>query len=48
VLVLGGGVSYEVEFVTLGGETIALATLPSARVRPATAQEMPHARLLAT
>ncbi len=34
VLVHAGGAGYEVEFMTPGGETIAVATVPARAVRP--------------
>lgn len=40
------GTGYEVEFMTLSGETITVVTLMSAQVRPATPREIPHAREL--
>ena len=44
VLVHRNGEAYEVEFVTLGGETVAVVTLSAAQVRPISRDEMPHAR----
>lgn len=41
-----GGAGYEVEFCTLTGETIAVASVIASQVRPVTAQEMPSARRL--
>jgi len=38
---------YEVEFVTLEGETIAVVTLPSSKVRPVAHGEIAHARPVA-
>jgi hypothetical protein len=46
VLVHEGGRAYEVEFVTLGGETAALLTLYAEQVRAGTAADLPHARKL--
>jgi hypothetical protein len=40
------GVAYEVEFMTLAGETIAVATLEAAQVRPLARRDMAHAREL--
>ncbi len=40
------GEAFEVEFLTLHGETIALATLEASQVRPVLKREIPHARLL--
>ena len=42
-----GGVGYEVEFVTLDGETISVVTLSASHVRPIAAGEIAHARLVA-
>lgn len=39
--------SYTVEFMTLGGETLAVLTLPKANVRPVAADEIAQARPLA-
>lgn len=39
--------AYEVEFVALDGETLAVETLRADQVRPIGRHEMPHARLLA-
>ncbi len=47
VLIHRGGAGYEVEFATLEGETIAVATLPASQVRPIARQEIAHARPLA-
>jgi hypothetical protein len=41
------GRAYEVEFVTLGGETLAVVTLPADAVRVATGREIAHAREVA-
>ena len=37
---------YEVEFMTLGGETIAVLSLSPAQVRPVGRREIAHARLV--
>ncbi|KAB2849926.1 MAG: DUF4926 domain-containing protein [Hyphomicrobiaceae bacterium] len=37
-------VGYEIEFVTLGGETIAVVTLPSGAVRKTGSREIAHVR----
>jgi uncharacterized protein DUF4926 len=37
---------YEVEFMTLDGETIAVVSLSSAQVRPVGRREIAHARLV--
>ncbi len=47
VLVHRDGAAYEVEFVTLGGETLAVVTLPADAVRAATGREIAHAREVA-
>ena len=46
VLVHQGGKGYEVEFTTLGGETIAVVSVSSAQVRPGR-NEIANARGLA-
>ena len=40
------GRAFEVEFLTLEGETVAVATLESSQVRPVQKREITHARLL--
>jgi Domain of unknown function (DUF4926) len=40
------GAGYELEFMTLTGETIAIVTLLASQVRPAANREIPHARNL--
>lgn len=47
VLVHGQGTGFEVEFVTLDGETYAVTTLTSDDVRPIDRNEIAHARVLA-
>jgi Domain of unknown function (DUF4926) len=47
VAVHRGGAGYEVEFVTLAGETIAVETVPAGRVRPVGRKEIAHAPLVA-
>jgi len=44
VLVHRDGKGYEVEFVTLAGETLTIVTLTSDRVRPVEQGEIAHAR----
>lgn len=46
VLVHEGGKGFEVEFVALDGETIALVTLTPAELRPVGRREIVHARPL--
>jgi len=38
------GKAYEVEFTTLAGETVAVATVEATSVRPVTGREITHAR----
>jgi hypothetical protein len=40
------GEAFEVEFLTLHGETVAIATLMASQVRPVLKREITHARLL--
>lgn len=40
------GEGYEVEFVTLGGQTIAVASLLARQVRPVNKQDISHVREL--
>ena len=40
------GVAYEVEYVTLAGETIAVATVEAAQVRPVGKRDLNHVREL--
>jgi hypothetical protein len=47
VMVYGDGEAFEVEFITLAGDTIAVVTLPPEAVRPADRHELSHARALA-
>jgi Domain of unknown function (DUF4926) len=47
VMVHADGAGYEVEFVTLAGETISVATVPASAVRPVRAKEIAHARSVA-
>ncbi len=42
------GAGYEVEFMTLTGETIAVVTLMAAQVRPLARRDMAHVRELQT
>ena len=41
-----GGAGYEVEFMTLAGETVAIATLLPAQLRPIARREIAHVREL--
>jgi hypothetical protein len=47
VMVHGEGAGYEVEFVTLSGDTVSVVTVPGSAVRPVQAKEIAHARLVA-
>ena len=42
-----GGEGYEVEFMTLTGETVAIVTLLAGQVRPLTRRDLAHTRELA-
>jgi len=46
VHVYKNGEAFEVEFLTLHGETVALAILEASQVRPVQKREITHARLL--
>lgn len=41
------GTAYEVEFMTLDGETVAVVTVEAGQARPVRRRELPHARPLA-
>ncbi len=47
VLVHANGKGYEVEFVTLEGETIAVVSVYASQVRPVGHREIAHARAVA-
>jgi hypothetical protein len=47
VHVYRGGEAFEVEFVSLGGETVAIATLEKTQLRPVERGEITHARRVA-
>jgi hypothetical protein len=47
VMVHDGGAGYEVEFVTLAGETISVVTVAAGAVRSVQEKEIAHARLVA-
>jgi Domain of unknown function (DUF4926) len=42
----GSGAGYEVEFMTLAGETVAVATLLPAQLRPIASRDIAHVREL--
>jgi hypothetical protein len=41
-----GGVTYEVEFITLTGMTVAVATVEASQLRPVSRQDLNHVREL--
>ncbi len=47
VMIHAGGAGYEIEFVTLAGETVSVVTVPAEAVRPVRAKEIAHARMVA-
>lgn len=47
VMVHEGGAGFEVEFQTLGGDTVAVVSLPADRVRQISPTEIAHAREVA-
>jgi hypothetical protein len=47
VLVHRGGAGFEVEFMTLAGETVSVMTVPADAVRPVAPKEIAHARMVA-
>jgi hypothetical protein len=47
VMVHAGGAGYEIEFVTLAGETVSVVTVPAASVRAVQGREIAHARRVA-
>ena len=46
VLIHQGGAGYEVEFVALDGETVAVVSLAASQVRPIARHEIAHARII--
>ncbi|MBW4512989.1 MAG: DUF4926 domain-containing protein [Scytonematopsis contorta HA4267-MV1] len=48
VLVHEGGKGYEVEFVTLSGETFAIVSLFAEQVRSTSTREIAHARIISS
>ncbi len=46
VHVHGGGAAFEVEFVTMTGATVAVATVPATQLRPVGRQDISHVRAL--
>ncbi len=47
VMVHASGTGYEVEFVTLAGETVSVVTVPARAVRPVGRREIAYARMVA-
>lgn len=47
VMVYAGGAGYEIESVTLAGETVSVVTVPASAVRPVRSKEIAHARMVA-
>jgi uncharacterized protein DUF4926 len=41
-----GGAAFEVEFVTMTGSTVAVATVPATQLRPVGRQDISHVRAL--
>ena len=46
VHVYADGNSFEVEFISLAGDTVAVANLPATQVRPVSKQDITHVRTL--
>ncbi len=47
VMIHDDGSGFEVEFVTLAGETVSVVTVPAHAVRPVDPKEIAHARMVA-
>jgi hypothetical protein len=47
VMVHGDGAGYDVEFVTLTGETVSVVTVPAHAIRAVGKKEIAHARMVA-
>jgi hypothetical protein len=47
VMVHRNGAGFEVEFLTLTGETVSVVTVPATAVRPVAPREIAHARMVA-
>ncbi len=48
VHVHGQGEAFEIEFATLTGQTVAVATVPASQVRPVTGRDITHVREVQT
>ena len=46
VLIHKGGTAYEVEFITLDGHTVAVATVENSQLRPVSSRDISHVREL--
>lgn len=46
VMIHDGGKAFEVEFVTLAGDTLGVLTLTADEVRPISARDVPHVRVV--
>ena len=46
VLVHQNGAGYEVEFITLNGDTVAVVSLYKKQIRPISSREIAHARVM--
>ena len=44
VLIHNAGAAYEVEFITLAGNTVALATVDATKLRPVSERDLSHVR----
>jgi hypothetical protein len=47
VMIHDWGAGFEVEFITLAGETVSVVTVPAGAVRPVAPKEIAHARAVA-
>jgi hypothetical protein len=46
VLIHSAGAAYEVEFITLAGNTVAVATVDATKLRPVSERDLSHVREL--
>lgn len=46
VLIHNAGAAYEVEFITLAGNTVAVATVDATKLRPVSERDLSHVREL--
>ena len=47
IYIYNNGFAYEVEFITLAGTTVAVATVPADKLRAVTPKDMNHVRVIA-